>query len=170
MERTLCQKGFPVQNWDQSQFSYTHDNEFSIKIIKLPLHDYLHRLWLLSLLTRIMYRHSLVGLNHILLYWFMYCEPVLLKNSIDFLWEVFNWLQMLPYNLLHCVVHTPQEPFTTMFLALQSGKFDHPNRLFSEISLSWKNCQRDTSDVKVCHSFLYILQICQPYHLGNQNV
>ncbi|XP_035708538.1 neurobeachin isoform X2 [Folsomia candida] len=40
------------------------------------------------------------------------------------------------------------EPFTTMFLALQSGKFDHPNRLFSEISLSWKNCQRDTSDVK----------------------
>lgn len=39
---------------------------------------------------------------------------------------------------------------TTMFLALQGGKFDHPNRLFSSISLSWKNCQRDTSDVKVC--------------------
>lgn len=35
-----------------------------------------------------------------------------------------------------------------MFLALQGGKFDHPNRLFSSISLSWKNCQRDTSDVK----------------------
>lgn len=42
-----------------------------------------------------------------------------------------------------------QEPFTTMFLALQGGKFDHPNRLFSSIALSWKNCQRDTSDVKV---------------------
>ncbi|XP_055616822.1 neurobeachin isoform X15 [Toxorhynchites rutilus septentrionalis] len=40
------------------------------------------------------------------------------------------------------------EPFTTMFLALQGGKFDHPDRLFSSITLSWKNCQRDTSDVK----------------------
>ena len=41
------------------------------------------------------------------------------------------------------------EPFTTMFLALQSGKFDHPNRLFSSVKLAWDNCQRDTSDVKV---------------------
>lgn len=40
------------------------------------------------------------------------------------------------------------EPFTTMFLALQGGKFDHPDRLFSSVNLSWKNCQRDTSDVK----------------------
>lgn len=40
------------------------------------------------------------------------------------------------------------EPFTSMFLALQGGKFDHPDRLFSSVSLSWKNCQRDTSDVK----------------------
>ncbi|KAK4887581.1 hypothetical protein RN001_003852 [Aquatica leii] len=40
------------------------------------------------------------------------------------------------------------EPLTTMFLALQGGKFDHPNRLFSSVALSWKNCQRDTSDVK----------------------
>lgn len=42
-----------------------------------------------------------------------------------------------------------QEPLTTMFLAFQGGKFDHPNRLFSSVALSWKNCQRDTSDVKV---------------------
>lgn len=35
-----------------------------------------------------------------------------------------------------------------MFLALQGGKFDYPNRLFSSVSLAWKNCQRDTSDVK----------------------
>uniref|UniRef100_A0AAG5DUL1 Neurobeachin n=1 Tax=Anopheles atroparvus TaxID=41427 RepID=A0AAG5DUL1_ANOAO len=40
------------------------------------------------------------------------------------------------------------EPFTTMFLALQGGRFDHPDRLFSSAALSWKNCQRDTSDVK----------------------
>lgn len=48
---------------------------------------------------------------------------------------VYNWLIRM-------------EPFTTMFLSLQGGKFDYPNRLFSSISLSWKNCQRDTSDVK----------------------
>ena len=41
------------------------------------------------------------------------------------------------------------EPFTTMFLSLQSGKFDHPNRLFSSVKRAWDNCQRDTSDVKV---------------------
>lgn len=40
------------------------------------------------------------------------------------------------------------EPFTTMFLSLQGGKFDHPNRLFSSVATAWKNCQRDTSDVK----------------------
>jgi neurobeachin len=40
------------------------------------------------------------------------------------------------------------EPFTTMFLALQGGKFDYPDRLFSSILLSWKNSQRDTADVK----------------------
>ena len=41
------------------------------------------------------------------------------------------------------------EPFTTQFLALQSGKFDHPNRLFHSVKSAWDNCQRDTSDVKV---------------------
>lgn len=36
-----------------------------------------------------------------------------------------------------------------MFLALQGGKFDHPNRIFSSVARAWSNCQRDTSDVKV---------------------
>ncbi|XP_062597787.1 neurobeachin-like isoform X2 [Saccostrea cucullata] len=40
------------------------------------------------------------------------------------------------------------EPFSTMFLNLQGGKFDHANRTFSSVTQSWKNCQRDTSDVK----------------------
>ncbi|XP_014250382.1 neurobeachin isoform X2 [Cimex lectularius] len=57
------------------------------------------------------------------------------------------------------------EPFTTMFLALQGGKFDHPNRLFSSISLSWKNCQRDTSDVKELIPELFFL----PEMLVNSN-
>ncbi|XP_050442787.1 neurobeachin isoform X2 [Adelges cooleyi] len=57
------------------------------------------------------------------------------------------------------------EPFTTMFLALQGGKFDHPNRLFSSVALSWKNCQRDTSDVKELIPELFFL----PEMLSNDN-
>lgn len=54
---------------------------------------------------------------------------------------------------------------TTMFLALQGGKFDHPNRLFSSIALSWKNCQRDTSDVKVCSMLHFLKSLTNFYHL-----
>lgn len=57
------------------------------------------------------------------------------------------------------------EPFTTMFLVLQGGKFDHPNRLFSSVNLSWKNCQRDTSDVKELIPELFFL----PEMLVNEN-
>ncbi|XP_008470304.2 neurobeachin-like [Diaphorina citri] len=52
-----------------------------------------------------------------------------------------------------------------MYLALQEGKFDHPNRLFSSISLAWKNCQRDTSDVKELIPELFFL----PEMLVNSN-
>ncbi|VDD89192.1 unnamed protein product [Enterobius vermicularis] len=40
------------------------------------------------------------------------------------------------------------EPFSTMFLHLQNGKFDHSNRLFHSIAEAWEGCQRDTHDVK----------------------
>ncbi|GCC26561.1 hypothetical protein chiPu_0004978, partial [Chiloscyllium punctatum] len=40
------------------------------------------------------------------------------------------------------------EPFTTFFLNANEGKFDYPERTFSSITKSWRNCQRDTSDVK----------------------
>ncbi|RZF43720.1 hypothetical protein LSTR_LSTR004233 [Laodelphax striatellus] len=64
------------------------------------------------------------------------------------------------------------EPFTTMFLALQGGKFDHPNRLFSSIAMSWKNCQRDTSDVKeLIPEFFFLPEILvnsNRYCLGQQ--
>ncbi|XP_063688636.1 lipopolysaccharide-responsive and beige-like anchor protein isoform X2 [Bolinopsis microptera] len=40
------------------------------------------------------------------------------------------------------------EPYTTMFLKLQSGKFDHPCRAFSSVAQAWDNCQRDMADVK----------------------
>lgn len=65
------------------------------------------------------------------------------------------------------------EPFTSMFLALQSGKFDHPDRLFSSVSLSWKNCQRDTSDVKELIPEWYFLPEMfynsSGYKLGNRS-
>ncbi|KAK6172415.1 hypothetical protein SNE40_016068 [Patella caerulea] len=57
------------------------------------------------------------------------------------------------------------EPFTTMFLNLQGGKFDHPNRIFSSVSQSWKNCQRDTSDVKELIPEFY----CLPEMFENSN-
>ena len=52
------------------------------------------------------------------------------------------------------------EPFTTMLIALQDGKFDHPDRLFSSVGQSWKNCQRDTSDVKeLVPEFFYLPEL-----------
>lgn len=64
------------------------------------------------------------------------------------------------------------EPMTTMFLALQGGKFDHPNRLFSSLALSWKNCQRDTSDVKeLIPEFFFLPEMLvnsNRYRLGQQ--
>ena len=44
-----------------------------------------------------------------------------------------------------------------MFLNLQGGKFDHADRTFFSVAQAWKNCQRDTSDVKVNTSKMYYL-------------
>lgn len=64
------------------------------------------------------------------------------------------------------------EPFSTMFLTLQGGKFDHANRLFSSVALAWKNCQRDTSDVKeLIPEFFYLPEMfynSNRYDLGRQ--
>ncbi|XP_075448227.1 neurobeachin isoform X4 [Ascaphus truei] len=40
------------------------------------------------------------------------------------------------------------EPFTTFILNANEGKFDHSDRTFSAVARSWRNSQRDTSDVK----------------------
>ena len=62
------------------------------------------------------------------------------------------------------------EPFTSLFLSLQEGKFDHPNRLFSSMKSSWSNCQRDTSDVKeLIPEFYYLPEMfvnSNGYRLG----
>ncbi|XP_035827819.1 neurobeachin [Aplysia californica] len=64
------------------------------------------------------------------------------------------------------------EPFTSMFLNLQSGKFDHPNRIFASVAQAWKNCQRDTSDVKELIPEFYCLPEMfmnnNKYNLGKQ--
>ncbi|OQV18754.1 Neurobeachin [Hypsibius exemplaris] len=58
-----------------------------------------------------------------------------------------------------------QEPFTTFFLNLQGGKFDHADRTFASMAQAWKNCQRDTSDVKeLIPEFFYL-----PEMLVNSN-
>jgi hypothetical protein len=41
-----------------------------------------------------------------------------------------------------------QEPFTTMFVNLQGGKFDCPDRVFFDIKSTWDCCNKDRSDVK----------------------
>lgn len=62
------------------------------------------------------------------------------------------------------------EPFTTFFLNLQGGKFDHADRTFSSISRAWRNCQRDTSDVKeLIPEFYYLPEMFvnfNNYNLG----
>lgn len=63
------------------------------------------------------------------------------------------------------------EPFTTFFLQLQGGKFDHANRTFHSVLQAWKNCQRDTSDVKeLIPEFYYLPDMfvnTNRYNLGS---
>lgn len=62
------------------------------------------------------------------------------------------------------------EPFTTFFLNFQGGKFDHADRTFSSVSRAWRNCQRDTSDVKeLIPEFFYLPEMfvnSNSYNLG----
>ncbi|XP_015806866.2 neurobeachin isoform X2 [Nothobranchius furzeri] len=71
-------------------------------------------------------------------------------------------------NVLHWLVRI--EPFTTFFLSANNNKFDHPDRTFSSIARSWRNCQRDTSDVKeLIPEFYYLPEMfvnSNGYHLG----
>uniref|UniRef100_A0A8C7YN35 Neurobeachin a n=1 Tax=Oryzias sinensis TaxID=183150 RepID=A0A8C7YN35_9TELE len=58
------------------------------------------------------------------------------------------------YTTLYSTAHSTLmwmlriEPFTTFFLNANDAKFDHPERSFSGIGRAWRNCQRDTADVK----------------------
>ncbi|KAM7179839.1 neurobeachin isoform 2-T2 [Macrochelys suwanniensis] len=62
------------------------------------------------------------------------------------------------------------EPFTTFFLNANDAKFDHPDRTFSSVARSWRNSQRDTSDVKeLIPEFYYLPEMfvnSNGYNLG----
>lgn len=49
-------------------------------------------------------------------------------------------------TVLHYLVRV--EPFTTLAIQLQGGKFDHADRMFSDISSTWNGVLEDMSDVK----------------------
>ena len=51
-----------------------------------------------------------------------------------------------PGVILHYLIR--QEPFTSMAIDLQSGRFDCPDRLFFDLAESWKSCNTSSSDVK----------------------
>ena len=51
-----------------------------------------------------------------------------------------------PGIILHYLIR--QEPFTSMAIDLQSGRFDCPDRLFFDIAESWNSCLTSTSDMK----------------------
>ena len=51
-----------------------------------------------------------------------------------------------PGMVLHFLIR--QEPFTSMAIDLQSGRFDCPDRLFFDLTESWKSCNTSSSDVK----------------------
>ncbi|XP_029924674.1 neurobeachin a isoform X5 [Myripristis murdjan] len=80
------------------------------------------------------------------------------------------------YTTLYSTAHTTLswmlriEPFTTFFLNANDKKFDHPERAFSGIGRSWRNCQRDTADVKeLIPEFYYLPEMfvnSNEYELG----
>uniref|UniRef100_A0A8D0D7R3 Neurobeachin n=1 Tax=Sander lucioperca TaxID=283035 RepID=A0A8D0D7R3_SANLU len=80
------------------------------------------------------------------------------------------------YTTLYSTAHSTLmwmlriEPFTTFFLNANDNKFDHPERAFSGIGCSWRNCQRDTADVKeLIPEFYYLPEMfvnSNEYELG----
>ncbi|KAF7825980.1 BEACH domain-containing protein C2 isoform X1 [Senna tora] len=58
------------------------------------------------------------------------------------------------------------EPFTTLAIQLQGGKFDHADRMFSDIAATWNGVLEDMSDVKELVPELFYL----PEVLTNENL
>lgn len=52
-----------------------------------------------------------------------------------------------PGIVLHYLIR--MEPFTTYFLKLQGGRFDHADRLFHSFEQSWHSVLTNKNDVRV---------------------
>ncbi|KAH3755963.1 beach protein [Pelomyxa schiedti] len=49
------------------------------------------------------------------------------------------------------------EPFTTFFLNLEGGHYDHADRMFDSIAITWRNCLTSNADVKeLIPEFFYL--------------
>ncbi|XP_039804100.1 BEACH domain-containing protein B-like isoform X5 [Panicum virgatum] len=76
------------------------------------------------------------------------------------------------YSSMGIVLHymLRLEPFTTLHLSFQGGKFDHADRLFQSIDSAYRNSLSSTSDVKeLIPEFFYMpefLENSNSYHLG----
>ena len=66
------------------------------------------------------------------------------------------------------------EPFTAMNRNLQGGRFDHADRLFSNVAATWDNCLHSSSDVKELTPEFYhqpeFLLNSNEFELGTQQV
>ena len=66
------------------------------------------------------------------------------------------------------------EPFTAMNRNLQGGRFDHADRLFSNVAATWDNCLHSSSDVKELTPEFYhqpeFLLNSNDFELGTQQV
>ena len=59
---------------------------------------------------------------------------------------IFTFYYLILLQVLYYLVRV--EPFTTLNIQLQGGKFDHADRMFSDISATWNGVLEDMSDVK----------------------
>ena len=68
-----------------------------------------------------------------------------------------------PGIVLHFLIR--QEPFTTMAIDLQSGRFDCPDRLFCDVAETWNGCMTSSADMKELIPELF----CLPEMFVNTN-
>lgn len=55
-------------------------------------------------------------------------------------------IDILVEQILYYLVRI--EPYSTLAIQLQGGKFDHADRMFFDMASTWKNVLEDMSDVK----------------------
>uniref|UniRef100_A0A1I7XJ72 BEACH domain-containing protein n=1 Tax=Heterorhabditis bacteriophora TaxID=37862 RepID=A0A1I7XJ72_HETBA len=79
--------------------------------------------------------------------------------TLNWLMRIVRYCSFRVVYLLICLIQIVKEPFTTMFLSMQNGKFDHPDRVFHSMADTWDRCQKDSHDVKVKRKFFTILDM-----------